>query len=95
MIGHGLGAAGGLEAIASIKAITTGWLHPTINQYVRYCKLSLFSYSPLITFDWVSNLLLVHIFIFKFIQNLEPAVTIDTVPNVKKKHEVNVGMSSN
>ncbi|XP_062158784.1 uncharacterized protein LOC133866271 [Alnus glutinosa] len=30
MIGHGLGAAGGLEAIASIKAINTGWLHPTI-----------------------------------------------------------------
>ncbi|KAM7525909.1 hypothetical protein LguiA_015811 [Lonicera macranthoides] len=59
MIGHGLGAAGGLEAIASIKAITTGWLHPTINQY-----------------------------------NLEPAVTIDTVPNVKKKHEVNVAISN-
>ncbi len=32
MIGHGLGAAGGLEAIAVIKAIQTGWLHPTINQ---------------------------------------------------------------
>ena len=32
MIGHGLGAAGGLEAIATIKAITTGWVHPTINQ---------------------------------------------------------------
>jgi 3-oxoacyl-[acyl-carrier-protein] synthase II len=34
MIGHCLGAAGGLEAIATIKAITTGWLHPTINQDV-------------------------------------------------------------
>ncbi len=31
MIGHGLGAAGGLEAIAVIKAIQTGMLHPTIN----------------------------------------------------------------
>ncbi|CAN1254489.1 3-oxoacyl-[acyl-carrier-protein] synthase I, chloroplastic [Linum perenne] len=59
MIGHGLGAAGGLEAIATIKAITTGWLHPTINQ-----------------------------------DNLEPNVTIDTVPNVKKQHEVNVGISN-
>ncbi|OVA14718.1 Beta-ketoacyl synthase [Macleaya cordata] len=59
MIGHGLGAAGGLEAIATIKAITTGWLHPTINQ-----------------------------------DNLEPEVTIDTVPNVKKKHEVHVGISN-
>ncbi|KAM7491500.1 hypothetical protein LguiA_034421 [Lonicera macranthoides] len=59
MIGHGLGAAGGLEAIASIKAITTGWVHPTINQY-----------------------------------NLEPVVTIDTVPNVKKQHEVNVAISN-
>ncbi|KAF7014366.1 hypothetical protein CFC21_028364 [Triticum aestivum] len=33
MIGHSLGAAGALEAIATIKAITTGWLHPTINQF--------------------------------------------------------------
>jgi 3-oxoacyl-[acyl-carrier-protein] synthase II len=31
MIGHCLGAAGGLEAIATIKAIQTGMLHPTIN----------------------------------------------------------------
>ncbi|KAL0324178.1 UNVERIFIED_CONTAM: 3-oxoacyl-[acyl-carrier-protein] synthase I, chloroplastic [Sesamum calycinum] len=59
MIGHGLGAAGGVEAIATIKAITTGWLHPTINQY-----------------------------------DLEPEVTIDTVPNVKKQHEVNVAISN-
>lgn len=59
MIGHGLGAAGGLEAIATIKAINTGWLHPTINQ-----------------------------------DDLEPSVTIDTVPNVKKQHEVNVGISN-
>ena len=34
MIGHCLGAAGGLEAIATIKAIETGWLHPSINQFV-------------------------------------------------------------
>lgn len=34
MIGHCLGAAGGMEAIVTIKAITTGWLHPTINQDV-------------------------------------------------------------
>lgn len=30
-IGHCLGAAGGLEAVAVIKAIETGWLHPTLN----------------------------------------------------------------
>lgn len=59
MIGHALGAAGGLEAIATIKAINSGWLHPTINQF-----------------------------------NLEPAVTIDTVPNVKQQHEVNVAISN-
>ncbi|KAJ7529080.1 hypothetical protein O6H91_15G033500 [Diphasiastrum complanatum] len=59
MIGHCLGSAGGLEAIATIKAITTGWLHPTINQF-----------DP------------------------EPAVTFDTVPNVKKQHEVHVGISN-
>ncbi|KAM0062054.1 putative beta-ketoacyl synthase, thiolase [Helianthus debilis subsp. tardiflorus] len=28
--------AGGLEAIATVKAIQTGWLHPTINQYVCF-----------------------------------------------------------
>ncbi|CAK9185748.1 unnamed protein product [Ilex paraguariensis] len=33
MIGHCHGAAGGMEAIATVKAITTGWLHPTINQF--------------------------------------------------------------
>lgn len=31
MIGHCLGAAGGLEAVATIQAILTGKLHPTIN----------------------------------------------------------------
>ncbi|KAK2976475.1 hypothetical protein RJ640_020516 [Escallonia rubra] len=46
MIGHCLGAAGGLEAIASVKAITTGWLHPTINQ---------FNPEPSVEFDTVAN----------------------------------------
>uniref|UniRef100_A0A7S4CSG9 3-oxoacyl-[acyl-carrier-protein] synthase I, chloroplastic n=1 Tax=Eutreptiella gymnastica TaxID=73025 RepID=A0A7S4CSG9_9EUGL len=32
MIGHCLGAAGGMEAIATIKAIQTGYVHPTLNQ---------------------------------------------------------------
>ena len=31
MVGHCLGAAGGIEAIASIKAIETGVVHPNIN----------------------------------------------------------------
>lgn len=31
MIGHALGASGGLEAVATIKAITDGVVHPTIN----------------------------------------------------------------
>lgn len=31
MIGHALGAAGGLEAVATVKAIETGKIHPTIN----------------------------------------------------------------
>jgi 3-oxoacyl-[acyl-carrier-protein] synthase II len=31
MTGHCLGAAGGIEAIATIKAIQTGKIHPTIN----------------------------------------------------------------
>jgi 3-oxoacyl-[acyl-carrier-protein] synthase II len=31
MIGHLWGGAGGAEGIAAIKAIETGWVHPTIN----------------------------------------------------------------
>uniref|UniRef100_A0A9R1WL69 beta-ketoacyl-[acyl-carrier-protein] synthase I n=1 Tax=Lactuca sativa TaxID=4236 RepID=A0A9R1WL69_LACSA len=46
MIGHCMGAAGSLEAIATIKAIQTGWLHPTINQ---------FNVEPRVEFDTVAN----------------------------------------
>lgn len=31
MIGHSLGAAGGLEAIATIQSLRSGYIHPTIN----------------------------------------------------------------
>lgn len=31
MIGHLIGAAGGVEAVVVLKSIETGWLHPTIN----------------------------------------------------------------
>lgn len=31
MVGHLLGASGGVEAIATVQAIHTGWLHPTLN----------------------------------------------------------------
>nr|GEX95606.1 ribonuclease H-like domain, reverse transcriptase, RNA-dependent DNA polymerase [Tanacetum cinerariifolium] len=46
MIGHCVGAAGGLEAIATVKAIQTGWLHPSINQ---------FDPEPTVEFDTVAN----------------------------------------
>ena len=39
MTGHALGAAGGLEAIACVKAIETGYLHPTIN--LKDCEESI------------------------------------------------------
>lgn len=31
MIGHLLGASGAVEAVATVQAIKTGWVHPTIN----------------------------------------------------------------
>lgn len=31
MIGHGLGASGGMETVATVKTIETGTIHPTIN----------------------------------------------------------------
>lgn len=89
MIGHGLGAAGGLEAIACIKAINTGWLHPTINQDVKMAK-TLNPFATLIGSLCIQSCF--NLFLL-CMQNLEPLVDIDTVPNVKKQHEVNVGMS--
>ncbi|MCH9634148.1 MAG: 3-oxoacyl-[acyl-carrier-protein] synthase 2 [Chlamydiae bacterium] len=59
MIGHCLGAAGGIEAIASIKAIQTGMLHPTIN-----------------------------------LENPEPQLDMDVVPNVAIKHKVKAALSN-
>ncbi|XP_023519111.1 3-oxoacyl-[acyl-carrier-protein] synthase I, chloroplastic-like [Cucurbita pepo subsp. pepo] len=47
MIGHCLGAAGGLEAIATLKAIQRGWLHPSINQ---------FNPDPSVDLDTVANI---------------------------------------
>ena len=44
-----LGAAGGLEAIAVMKAIETGWLHPTLNQDV-HSSLQLYIFSDITTF---------------------------------------------
>jgi len=35
-----------------------------------------------------------HVIYYLTLQNIESNVTIDTVPNVKKQHEVNVGMYS-
>lgn len=34
----------------------------------------------------------IFLFFIVYLQNIEPAVTIDTVPNVKKKHDIHVGM---
>ncbi|MFS7911102.1 putative transferase [Helianthus anomalus] len=31
MVGHLLGAASDVEAVVTVKAIQTGWLHPNIN----------------------------------------------------------------
>ena len=34
LIGHGLGASGGMEAVATVKTIESGMIHPTVNQEV-------------------------------------------------------------
>jgi 3-oxoacyl-[acyl-carrier-protein] synthase II len=41
MIGHALGAAGAIGAIASIMAIETGVVHPTINQFEKDPEINL------------------------------------------------------
>ena len=59
MIGHSLGASGALEAVACVKAITEGLVHPTINYQVP-----------------------------------DPDCDLDYVPNVARKHQVNVALSN-
>ncbi len=34
MLGHSFGAAGAIEALACVKSIETGWIHPTINYQI-------------------------------------------------------------
>lgn len=46
MIGHCLGAAAGIEAVATIKAIETGWVHPTINQENQIDEVAEFNTVP-------------------------------------------------
>lgn len=36
MVGHCLGAAAGVEAVATVMAIKTGEVHPTINHKVSF-----------------------------------------------------------
>jgi 3-oxoacyl-[acyl-carrier-protein] synthase II len=31
MVGHSFGAAGAVEAVATVQTLRTGWIHPTIN----------------------------------------------------------------
>ncbi len=46
LIGHGLGASGGMETVATVKTIETGMIHPTINQEVP---------DPTCDLDYVPN----------------------------------------
>jgi 3-oxoacyl-[acyl-carrier-protein] synthase II len=46
MIGHGLGASGGMETVATVKSIETGIVHPTVNQEVP---------DPTCDLDYVPN----------------------------------------
>ncbi|MEO6396861.1 MAG: beta-ketoacyl-ACP synthase II [Tepidiformaceae bacterium] len=46
LIGHGLGASGGLETIATVKTIETGTIHPTINLHTP---------DPTCDLDYVPN----------------------------------------
>lgn len=90
MIGHCLGAAGGLEAIACVKAITTGWLHPSINQFV--CVRSFSVLADLFFNHLRSSCMYLSLKdYFPCLQDPEPSVEFDTVANKKQQHEVNVG----
>lgn len=59
MIGHLLGAAGGIEAVIVAKTLETGWVHPTIN-----------------------------------LDNQEPDVKLDLVPNTAREAAVKIAMSN-
>lgn len=46
MLGHELGAAAGIEAVATIQAIKTGYVHPTLNQEDLEDEMSYFNTVP-------------------------------------------------
>lgn len=46
LIGHGLGASGGMETVATVKTIETGMIHPTINLHTP---------DPTCDLDYVPN----------------------------------------
>ncbi|MGB4863928.1 MAG: beta-ACP synthase, partial [Tepidiformaceae bacterium] len=46
LIGHGLGASGGMETVATVKTIETGTIHPTINLHTP---------DPTCDLDYVPN----------------------------------------
>lgn len=46
MLGHELGAAAGIEAVATIQAIKTGYVHPTLNQEDLEDEMSHFNTVP-------------------------------------------------
>ena len=48
MVGHSLGAAAGIEAIVTIQAIRSGWLHPTLNQVRPWQTLSTDRFASLL-----------------------------------------------
>ncbi|WP_080142046.1 beta-ketoacyl-ACP synthase II [Chlamydia suis] len=52
LIGHCLGAAGGVEAVATIQAIQTGKLHPTINIENPIAEIEDFDVVANIAQDW-------------------------------------------
>jgi len=46
MLGHELGAAAGIEAVVTIQAIKTGYVHPTLNQEDLEDEMSYFNTVP-------------------------------------------------
>lgn len=102
MIGHCLGAAGGMEAVATIQAIRTGWVRffflfslgrksAMKDSFSPTAKLSLSLFSPPPPPPPFPQQ--VHPTINQE-NSIEEVAGIDTIPNVKKEHKVTAGISN-
>lgn len=76
--------------LPSKPSLLAGYIQPLTKLYSFFTSISpMYTCIFLISTDGSDT---IFSSVWFYLQNMEPEVTIDTVPNVKKKHQVHVGM---